>query len=441
MNTFARYQDSILEEWSQATPAMHTILDNAIPTDTNKPEFHFIAGPPFPTGKPHLGHVAVETIKSTVLNYKAMNGYSCTNGIGYDCHGLPIESIANRELGISTRQELEAIGLDRFNAFCKEKIASFEGDWEPVYNRLGRWVDFQHTYRTMDAEYMESVWWAFSQLYEKGLIYRGYKITPYSYALQSPLSNFEASQNYKEVDCRSVYVRFQLLESSAKQLALETSTAYIIIWTTTPWTLPANLAVCVNANLEYEAIQLETGEIYILGKDTWKNCGLKLEPKPIIIKTFLGRKLLGVKYTPPFPTYSRITNTTSHEKWFCVLADDYVKECASSNTGTAIVHLAPLFGEDDYRICLEQRITTPADMPLLELIDKNCNILLESQIIISLLYFTIAYIYLYEGYFGYVSYIYDDTKNIEEDKKKKKDIIHNLIIIYFIFMFSSFLLA
>ena len=388
MHAFSKYQDSILADWDTSPEPMHTILNNSKSEEleSSAPEFRFIAGPPFPTGKPHLGHVAVETIKSAILNYKAMTGYQCTNRIGYDCHGLPIESIANRELGIQTREELEAIGLTKFNAFCKEKIASFEGDWEPVYNRLGRWVDFQHTYRTMDKEYMESVWWAFSQLYEKKLIYRGYKITPYSYALQSPLSNFEASQNYKDVDCRSVYVRFELEVNGSKLAALlssvpsvpsvpSVSSVYIIIWTTTPWTLPANLAVCINATLEYDIIKLETGEIYILGKDTAPNIGIKSDK---IITTVLGAELVGLSYDPPFSTYIRLhhgtQSITRRTKWFTILADDYVRPVAPTQQGTGIVHLAPLFGEDDYRVCKEQHVITESDMHNIEVIDSSGNI-------------------------------------------------------------------
>ena len=393
MNTFAKYQDSILAAWSASKTPIHTIYKSQ---DSYQKEFHFIAGPPFPTGKPHLGHVAVETIKSTILNYKSMRGFDCVNRIGYDCHGLPIESVANRELGIQTREELEAIGLTKFNAFCKEKIASFEGDWEPVYNRLGRWVDFGNTYRTMDKEFMESVWWAFSELYKKGLIYRGYKITPYSYALQCPLSNFEATQNYKEVDCRSVYVRFlvndpkiitllpsHLLSSIPTGNTLnechiiddDLPLVYIIIWTTTPWTLPANLAVSINATLEYDIIQLETSEIYILGKNTLNNLGIK---SPKIIKTVLGSELVGLSYEPPFSTYTRLYYGTTSKprriKWFSILADNYVRAVEFTQPGTGIVHLAPLFGEDDYRVCKEQNVITESDMQLIELIDCSGNI-------------------------------------------------------------------
>ena len=426
MHSFAKYQETILAEWVKSPVPMHTIFNSSTSSDLgtlseqevhsglnrlsqnpevhsglnrlkDQPEFHFIAGPPFPTGKPHLGHVAVESIKSAVLNYKAMRGFSCENRIGFDCHGLPIESIANRELGISTRQELEAIGLQRFNTFCKEKIASFEGDWEPVYNQLGRWVDFRNTYRTMDPEYMESIWWAFSKLYEKGQIYRGYKITPYSYALQSPLSNFEASQNYKEVDCRTVYVRFLVNDEKISTLipshllsSIPTGKTlkechmiddnqplvYIIIWTTTPWTLPANLAVCINASLEYDIIQIDTGEIYILGKGTANNIGIK---SPNVIRTILGAELVGLIYEPPFDTYLRLyystVSTPLRAKWFSILADDYVRPVEATQPGTGLVHLAPLFGEDDYRVCKEQQIITETDMPNIEIIDTSGNIL------------------------------------------------------------------
>ena len=381
MQAFTKYQDIILAEWANYPDGIPSVFNSPTSSQSELPEFHFIAGPPFPTGKPHLGHVAVETIKSAVLNYKAMTGHTCTNRIGYDCHGLPIESIANRELGITTREELESVGLAKFNAFCKEKIASFEGDWEPVYNRLGRWVDFKQTYRTMDAEFMESVWWAFSQLYKKGLIYRGYKITPYSYALQSPLSNFEASQNYKEVDCRSVYVRFKAFSNPniLAKLGIDSKICvkdiYFVAWTTTPWTLPANLALCVNSKLEYDVVFLESQDIYILGKDTAKNAGITVDGMHAeIVATVSGKDLLGMEYEPLFPTYSNLQLHTGEDKtskWFRILADDYVK-LADGGTGTSIVHLAPIFGEDDYRVCREQNLITEATIPNLELMDKNC---------------------------------------------------------------------
>jgi len=387
MNTFLIYQDKVLEEWNAY--GMHKIYDinksTTTNTSTTQDKFIFYDGPPFCSGNLHIAHCAIGTIKSTILNYKAMSGFECTNKLGYDCHGLPIESVANKELGISTLEDLERIGIVKFNEFCKETIRNCERDWEPVYNRMGRWANFDNVYKTMDTPFMESVWWAFAELYKKGLIYRGYKITPYSYALQSPLSNFEASQNYKEVDCKSIYIRFELLEQQSQ--ITNHSATYLVAWTTTPWTLPANLALCVNAELDYEYIEDVLGDIYIIGKDKYKNANIKPNIKPNnIIKTVKGSELVGLQYKPLYNTYENISTTG---KLHIVVADNYVKE--SGNTGTNIVHLAPVFGEDDYRVCQEKglidskntnnnkNINTNTDSTImvksLEIIDCNCKYL------------------------------------------------------------------
>jgi len=375
MDTFANYQNTILEQWNNY--GMHKLFDinTSNQNQKQKPVFNFIAGPPFCSGKLHMGHCAIETIKSTILNYKAMQGYQCTNKLGYDCHGLPIESIANRELNITTTQDLERIGIANFNQFCKDTIKQCERDWEPVYNKLGRWADFTNVYKTIDTPFMESVWWAFAELYKKNLIYRGYKITPYSYALQSPLSNFEASQNYKEVDCRSIYVRFEVLP----EYQHNSNPTYLVAWTTTPWTLPANIALCVNPDLDYEYMEDNSttpSTVYILGKDKHKQSGLKNSSTPI--KTVKGRELIGIKYKPMYPTYTTTTTTNTsngiqNQKAFTVVADGYVKD--GTTTGTNIVHLAPVFGEDDYRVCKAQNIITDELVQSLIPIDDNCNYL------------------------------------------------------------------
>jgi isoleucyl-tRNA synthetase len=361
MDTFATYQNKILEQWSNY--GMYKLFD--IKNNEKQEVFNFIAGPPFCSGKLHMGHCAIETIKSTMLNYKAMKGYQCTNKLGYDCHGLPIESIATRELNIKTTEDLERIGIENFNQFCKDTIKQCERDWEPIYNSIGRWANFNNVYKTVDAPFMESVWWAFSELYNKGLIYRGYKITPYSYALQSPLSNFEASQNYKEVDCRSIYVRFEVLP----EYQHNSTPTYIVAWTTTPWTLPANIALCINPDLEYEYVEDNSNNVYILGKDKHKQSGLKISKLPI--KTVKGNQLIGIKYKPIYATYRNILN--DNNKAFTVVADGYVKEGGS--TGTNIVHLAPIFGEDDYRVCKLHNIITDNIIQSLIPIDENCNYL------------------------------------------------------------------
>lgn len=314
--------------------------------------YRFFDGPPFCTGTPHYGHILVGVTKDAFLKFNNAMGSSCTNKVGYDCHGVPIEGIANRELNINSLEDFEKIGMEKFNGYCKQKIKDFERSWEPVYQRMGRWANFDSVYKTIDKNYMESVWWGFSELYKKKLIYRSYKVTAYSYALQSPLSNFEASQNYKEIDTRSIYVRFKLQN-------LENT--YIVAWTTTPWTLPANIALCVNAELEYEFVKTPDDTIYIVGKGKHANCGFK---NSVIIKTVPGSELVGMKYEPIYDSFKS-------EKYHRIVSDSYVKD--SGSTGTDIVHIAPVFGEDDYRVCKENNIITDEDIADLEPVDSNCN--------------------------------------------------------------------
>lgn len=401
LNPFAVYQDSILDEWSHNN--MYKIFDIS-KRDKSENNFTFLAGPPFCSGKLHIGHCAIETIKSTMLNYKAMQGYTCSNKMGYDCHGLPIESIANRELNIVTTADLERVGITAFNQFCKDTIKQCERDWEPVYNKIGRWANFTNVYKTVDLEFMESVWWAFNELYKKNLIYRGYKITPYSYALQSPLSNFEASQNYKEVDCRSLYVKFALLpEYNYVDVDIDgvddtSRPTYFVAWTTTPWTLPANIALCVNRNLEYEYIidmDSPTNGVYILGKGKAKQAGFK---NVKVLKTVMGKDLVGMKYSPMYNTYNHLDVTNA----YVMLDDDYVKD--GQSTGTNIVHLAPVFGEDDNRVCKKHHLITNETIASLIPIDDNCK-----------------YLAIVEKYVGML--VFDAEIQIIKDLKESKTLI------------------
>lgn len=318
----------------------------------NGKTFDFYDGPPFVTGNLHMGHMAIGVIKSTFQNFKSMMGFACNNIVGYDCHGVPIESIANKKLNINSSEDLKNIGIEKFNTFCKDTIKQFERDWEPIYNRIGRLADFSNVYKTMDCNYMESVWWAFAELYRKNMIYRGYKIVAYSYPLQSPLSNSEESQNYKNVQTKTLYVRFKIV-------GMENT--YAIAWTTTPWTLPTNLALCVNKNLDYEFVLTESNEIYIVGKDKHKNAGIKVKQ---IIKTVKGSELVGLRYESIFSYYQ-------HSNFFQIIEDDYVKD--SDTNGTNIVHIAPTFGEDDYRICIEKNIVSNDIIRSIDPIDENCK--------------------------------------------------------------------
>ena len=347
MDSFASYQNNVNFD------GMFKIYDVSR-HNTPQDLFRFMDGPPFVTGNLHMGHLAIGSIKSSILNYKSMRGYKCLNKMGYDCHGVPVESIVNNELNITTLEQRKQIGLAPFNGHCKNTIYRYENDWKPIYERIGRWTNFNDTYKTMDKNFMESVWWGFAELYRKGLIYRGYKITPYSYALQTPLSNSEASEGMKEIDTRSIYVRFRVTESS---------NTYFIAWTTTPWTLPSNIALCVNSELDYDYVEDEFGDIYILGKDKHKNCSLKIKS---VIKTVKGSELVGMKYIPLFPYFIS-------DKYHRVIADNYVTD--SGTTGTDIVHIAPMFGEDDMRVCVNNNIITRDDMAELETVDENCKYL------------------------------------------------------------------
>ena len=391
MNTFSGYQKSVLDEWNKF--GMYKLYDISKHSETQN--FKFIDGPPFCSGKLHAAHCAIGSIKSTILNYKSMMGYKCENKLGYDCHGVPIESVTNRELNIKTLSDLEHVGIVKFNQFCKDTINQCERDWEPVYNSIGRWANFNNVYKTIDCNFMESVWWGFSTLFNKGLIYRGYKITPYSYALQSPLSNFEASEGQKEVECCSIYVKFliNMFSPNLPEIILEkliNKMCYLVAWTTTSWTLPANLALCVNSELEYDLLETEGNEIFILGKDTYKNVSIKVIQH---LGTVKGNQLIGTKYQPMFNTYAFMydnpeLNPAELEynlcKWFTVLSDNYVKE--SGNTGTNIVHLAPIFGEDDYRVCKEHLLVIDAIIKYLEIIDKDCNYIADARDVSSNFY-------------------------------------------------------
>lgn len=304
--------------------------------------FDFTDGPPFVTGSLHMGHILVSSIKSSVLNIKRMMGYKSRDYPGLDCHGLPMEGAAQKELDIKTNAEIEELGIAKFNSTCKDIVAKYSKSWIPVFDMIGRWGNFDKPYKTMDANFMESVWWVFGQLWKKDLIYRGYKVMPYSYGCFTPLSNFEMAQGYKEKTTKSLYVFFPLKNDPNTGL---------VAWTTTPWTLPSNVALCVNSELDYIFCIDDTGRRYIVGASGKKNLEVgKSELK--IEKIVKGAELVGIEYEPLF-TYIPFT-------YHKVVADPYVMD--ASGIGTSIVHIAPSFGEDDFRICVDNGIVTTKDI-------------------------------------------------------------------------------
>jgi len=302
-------------------------------------EFVFYDGPPFATGTPHYGHLLAGTIKDIVPRYWSMRGFHVERRFGWDCHGLPIESLAQKALGLNGTPEIRAHGIDRFNEQCRSLVQTYVGEWRKTVTRMGRWVDFDHDYKTMDRDFMESVWWVFKQLWDKDRVYKAHRIMPYSWKLTTPLSNFEAGNNYKDVQDPAITVRFRLDGEGG-------GNAYVLAWTTTPWTLPANLALCVGPGIAYVYLEdAETQDIYLLAQD--RVAAIYKKPEQYrILRTVTGADLIGLAYEPLFPYFADQPNA------FRILGDGFV----STGDGTGVVHLAPAYGEDDYRVCRREGI-------------------------------------------------------------------------------------
>ncbi len=341
---FSNMEEDILQYWS-SIDAFQTSLK----LSEGRPEYTFYDGPPFATGKPHYGHILAGTIKDTVTRYAHQTGHFVSRRFGWDCHGLPVEYEIDKKLGIKSREDVLNMGVENYNEECRSIVQRYTAEWRTTVTRLGRWIDFDKDYKTMDPSFMESVWWVFKTIYDKGLVYRGWKVMPYSMTCGTPLSNFEAGLNYKEVSDPAATVTFPLISDPSVSL---------LAWTTTPWTLPSNLALCVNPTFTYVKIKdktrdnrlfiiLEARLVHIFPAIAKKDCTPEKKDEMFeILEKFPGSKLIGLQYKPLFTYFSHVATA------FRVVADGYVTE----EGGTGIVHQAPAFGEDDNRICLEQGI-------------------------------------------------------------------------------------
>ncbi|MHC1693289.1 MAG: isoleucine--tRNA ligase [Sphaerochaetaceae bacterium] len=314
-------------------------------------EYVFYDGPPFATGLPHFGHLVPGTIKDLYPRYQTMKGKRVNRRFGWDCHGLPVEHEMEKTLNISGHKAVEEYGIARFNEQCRSIVLRYTSEWKHTINRMGRWVDFENGYRTMDTTYMESIWWVFKTLFDKGLIYKGYNILPYSPALATPLSNFEVNLGgYQDVTDPAITVRFKVdgMEDT-----------YFLAWTTTPWTLPSNLALALGPEITYVKVRdLENGkDCYILGEERlshYYNDSRQYE----ILQRFKGSELAGMTYEPLFPFFSHLKNNGA----FITVLGDYV----TTQDGCGIVHTAPGFGEDDYQVLKNTGI------PVVCPIDDDC---------------------------------------------------------------------
>ena len=332
--SFVEAEKSVLKFWNEKQ-----IFQKSLEKTKKGKNYIFYDGPPFATGLPHHGHIVASTLKDVVPRYFTMKGYHVDRRFGWDCHGLPIEQEIDKKFGMSASDFVAAHGVKKYNDECRGIVDRYVNEWEKTIGRLGRWVDFKNDYKTMDLTFMESVWWVFKSVWDKGLIYQGNKIVPYSSALQTALSNFEAGQNYQDIQDPAVTV---LVKSKM------TPDTYFAIWTTTPWTLPSNLSLCVNAEIEYVKVKdLEKNIFIIMAKARLE--AYKKNFKYEEVETFTGAALKGQRYEPLFPYFSDLEKAG----YFTILTDDYV----TTGDGTGIVHQAPGFGEDDNRVMKEAGLT------------------------------------------------------------------------------------
>ncbi len=342
---FPKMEESNLRFWEE-----NNVFQKSVNARKGNPEFIFYDGPPFATGLPHYGHLLAGTIKDVIPRYQTMLGKYCERTFGWDCHGLPVEYEMEKILKLSGKKEIEDYGVDKFNEACRGIVLRYTSEWENIVKRMGRWVDFRNGYRTMDMNYMESIWWVFKQLWDQGLIYEGYKILPYCARCSTPLSNFEANQGYKEVVDNAITIRFKVIGEE---------NTYILAWTTTPWTLPSNMALAMGPDVDYVKVK-DGGDFYILA-EARLSAYYKKDAMPEVVARFKGKDMLNTGYEPLFPCYlgekakgGYLVKGTEYQQVkdgfdfrangaYRVINADYV----STEDGTGIVHIAPLFGEED----------------------------------------------------------------------------------------------
>jgi len=338
----------VLEFWRQ-----NDIFQQTIKARNPKNEFRFFDGPPFATGSPHYGHILAGAIKDVIPRYKTMQGYRVNRKWGWDCHGVPVEFLVEKENDIGGKPGIEAMGVDKFNELCRDAVMRCADEWEGTVERMGRFVDFKEDYKTMDPEFMESVWWVFKSLWDKGLIYEGEKVVAYSPKLGSPLSNFEANLNYQKSQDPAVTARFEVLDEIAQKPVSDKKT-YFLAWTTTPWTLPSNVGLGFGKNNAYILVEHEGAYYWVAEEAAVKHFPEDFE----ILDRKLGKDFLNVAYKPLFDFYKDPTVGLSKtqtakgikeaKRFVCIHDDgDYV----TTDSGTGIVHFAPAFGAEDADLC------------------------------------------------------------------------------------------
>lgn len=371
---FPGLEEEVLNFWEN-----NKIFEKSVEKKAPKGDYVFYDGPPFATGTPHYGHLVASIMKDSVPKYWTMKGYRVERKWGWDCHGLPIENIVEKELGSKSKKDLEEIGVEKFNALCRERVEGYADVWEKIVKRLGRWADMKNSYRTMDVDFMESIWWVFKQLWDKDLIYEGFRSMHVCPRCETTLSQQEVSEGYMDIKDLSAIAKFELLtnqqignestKDTNQQIGNKSTNekTYVLAWTTTPWTLIGNVALAVGEDVEYVKVKLVNGtplnafekksgekvviqpapiseEKYIVAKE---RLGEVLKDKEYkIIETLKGSDLVGKKYKPLFDYYSKDENLEGRDKGWAIYAGDFV----TTEEGTGVVHIAPAFGDDDMRL-------------------------------------------------------------------------------------------
>jgi isoleucyl-tRNA synthetase len=327
---FSNIEQQVLKKWEVDGTFKQSLKGSG--------EFVFYDGPPFANGLPHYGHLLTGFIKDLFARYQTMQGKKVDRRFGWDCHGLPAEMHSEKELGISGKVAIEKYGIEKFNDHCKESVLKYTNEWQEYVNRQARWVDFENDYKTMDKNYMESVIWAFKELYKKGLVYQSMRVMPYSWACETPVSDFETRMDnaYREKHSKAVTLGFQIKDGG--KLVAGYDLVMLAVWTTTPWTLPSNLAIAVGQDIDYVAVEKD-GAAVIIAENLLPKYEKELGSH--VLKKLKGSQLVGLNYAPPFDYFK------DHPKAFAVLAADFV----TTEDGTGIVHIAPGFGEDDQALC------------------------------------------------------------------------------------------
>lgn len=345
---FVEVEKEILKFWDE-----NNTFEKSVKNRDGATEFVFYDGPPFANGTPHYGHIMVSYVKDVVARFQTMNGKKVERRLGWDCHGLPAEMSAEKQLNVSGRKQIEEFGIEKFNDFCRQDVLKYSGIWVDMFKRIGRWVDFNHDYKTMDLSFMESVVNNFKQLYDKGLVYEDYRVLPYSWAAETPLSNFEVNQGYQDKTDSAITVMFKL-ENGMN----------ILVWTTTPWTLPSNLMLAVGLDIDYVVME-ENGQKYILAEALLGRYKKQLE-NAVKVSSLKGKDLVGMSYEPMFPCFKHLKEKGA----FKVLSGEFV----STEDGTGIVHIAPGFGQDDFDACRAYDENFPVVCPVDEAGKFTCEV-------------------------------------------------------------------